>query len=38
VVASELANEGIRVDTMPDDSYSMKPLVTKICGLLAAQR
>lgn len=38
VVAGELATEGIRVDTMPDDSYSMKPLVTRICELLAAQR
>jgi uroporphyrinogen-III synthase len=35
VVATELANDGIRVDTMPTDSYSMKPLVTSICELLA---
>jgi len=35
VVAAELANDGIRVDTMPDDSYSMKPLVTSLCELLA---
>jgi uroporphyrinogen-III synthase len=34
VVATELANDGIRVDTMPTDSYSMKPLVTSICELL----
>jgi len=35
VVAGELASDGIRVDTMPDDSYSMKPLVTSLCELLA---
>ena len=35
VVATELTNDGIRVDTMPTDSYSMKPLVTSICELLA---
>ena len=35
VVAAELANDGIRVDTMPDDNYSMKPLVTSLCELLA---
>jgi uroporphyrinogen-III synthase len=38
VVASELANAGFRVDTMPEDSYSMKPLVTSLCELLGAQR
>jgi uroporphyrinogen-III synthase len=37
VVAAELAADGIRVDAMPDDNYSMKPLVTSICELLAAQ-
>lgn len=34
VVAAELASAGIRVDTSPKDSYSMKPLVTSICELL----
>lgn len=34
VVAGELANDGIRVDAMPDDNYSMKPLVTSLCELL----
>jgi uroporphyrinogen-III synthase len=38
VVARKLANDGIRVDTMPDDSYSMKPLVTSLCELLDSQR
>jgi uroporphyrinogen-III synthase len=37
VVASELANASVRVDTMPDDSYSMKPLVSCLCELLAAR-
>jgi uroporphyrinogen-III synthase len=36
VVAAELASEGIRVDTMPDDNYSMKPLVTSLCELLGS--
>jgi len=35
IVAAELEAEGIRVDTMPEDSYSMKPLVTSVCELLA---
>ena len=34
VVAAELASARIRVDTMPEDSYSMKPLVTSVCELL----
>ena len=34
VVAAELADAGVRVDTVPDDSYSMKPLVTSLCTLL----
>jgi uroporphyrinogen-III synthase len=38
VVASELAHDGIRVDTMPDDNYSMKPLVTSLCDLLRERR
>jgi uroporphyrinogen-III synthase len=37
IVASELARDSIRVDTMPDDNYSMKPLVTSLCELLARQ-
>ena len=34
VVGAELAAAGIRVDTVPTDSYSMKPLVTSLCELL----
>lgn len=37
VVAAELADARLRVDTMPDVNYSMKPLVTSLCELLAAQ-
>jgi len=35
VVAVELESAGLRVDAMPSDSYSMKPLVTSLCELLA---
>jgi uroporphyrinogen-III synthase len=38
VVAAELEHERIRVDTMPSESYSMKPLVTSLCELLGARR
>jgi uroporphyrinogen-III synthase len=38
IVAAELASAGIRVDTMPEETYSMKPLVTSICELLARTR
>lgn len=38
VVAAELADAGIRVDTVPQESYSMKPLVTSVCELFAALR
>jgi len=38
VVAAELAAEHIRVDTMPAESYSMKPLVTSLCELLSGER
>ena len=38
VVAAELAADAIRVDTMPEDSYSMKPLVTSLCELLGERR
>lgn len=34
VVAEELQRAGIRVDTTPAESYSMKPLVTSLCELL----
>ena len=34
VVAAELTAAGFRVDAMPDQSYSMKPLVTSLCDLL----
>jgi len=36
VVAAELAAASIRVDTMPEESFSMKPLVTSVCELLGA--
>lgn len=36
VVAAELGGAGIRVDTTPTESYSMKPLVTSVCELLGA--
>jgi len=35
VVAAELTSLGVKVDAMPEDSYSMKPLVTSVCELLA---
>jgi uroporphyrinogen-III synthase len=34
VVAAELESLGLRVDAMPEDSYSMKPLVTSVCKLI----
>jgi uroporphyrinogen-III synthase len=34
IVAAELENLGFRVDVMPEDSYSMKPLVTALGALL----
>jgi uroporphyrinogen-III synthase len=34
VVGAELEAAGIRVDTMPDDHFSMKPLVTALCDSL----
>jgi len=34
VVADELAADGIRVDAMPEESFSLKPLVTSLCELL----
>jgi uroporphyrinogen-III synthase len=34
VVAAELKSARIRVDAMPEESYSMKPLVTSVCELL----
>jgi uroporphyrinogen-III synthase len=34
VVAAELEAAGTRVDAMPEESYSMKPLVTALCELL----
>jgi uroporphyrinogen-III synthase len=36
VVAAELAADGIRVDAVPSDSFTMKPLVTSLAGLFAA--
>jgi uroporphyrinogen-III synthase len=38
VVAAELEGARIRVDAMPEDSYSMKPLVTSVCKLLGGAR
>jgi uroporphyrinogen-III synthase len=37
VVAAELEEAGVRVDTMPEENYSMKPLVTALCDLLGAK-
>jgi uroporphyrinogen-III synthase len=37
VVEAELKAAGIRVDAMPADNYSMKPLVTALCDLLGAK-
>src|SRR5262249_53946834 len=34
VVAAELEASGFRVDAMPEESFSMKPLVTALCELL----
>jgi uroporphyrinogen-III synthase len=36
VVAAELKGDGIHVDATPVDSYSMKPLVTRLCELFGA--
>jgi uroporphyrinogen-III synthase len=36
IVAMELSAAGVRVDATPEDSYTMKPLVTSICALLGA--
>jgi uroporphyrinogen-III synthase len=36
VVAAELTSLGVRVDAMPEESYSMKPLVMSVCELLTA--
>jgi uroporphyrinogen-III synthase len=36
VVAAELAEAGIRVDAIPADSFSLKPLVTSLSELLRA--
>ena len=38
VVAAELESARIRVDAMPEESYSMKPLVTSVCELLVGGR
>jgi uroporphyrinogen-III synthase len=38
VVATELESVHIRVDTMPAESYSMKPLVTSVCELFSGAR
>ncbi|HEY3518550.1 MAG TPA: uroporphyrinogen-III synthase [Gammaproteobacteria bacterium] len=38
VVAAELESARIRVDAIPEDSYSMKPLVTSVCELLGGAR
>jgi len=36
IVNAKLVATGVRVDAMPTDSYSMKPLVTSLCELLGA--
>lgn len=38
VVAAELEGARIRVDAMPEESYSMKPLVTSVCELFSRVR
>jgi uroporphyrinogen-III synthase len=38
VVRDELVGAGVRVDAMPEESFSMKPLVTSVCELLGAGR
>ena len=38
VAAAELQGAGIRVDAMPEDSFSMKPLVTALCTLLGTPK
>jgi len=38
VVAAELARAGVRVDVMPDRSYFMKPLVTRLMQTLGTTR
>ena len=38
VVAAELESARIRVDAMPEESYSMKPLVTSVCAVLGGTR
>src|SRR5262245_35286444 len=38
VVAAELEGARIGVDAMPEESYSMKPLVTSLCQLLGGVR
>lgn len=37
VVGAELAAAGIRIDAVPTESFSMKPLVTSLCDLLASR-
>jgi uroporphyrinogen-III synthase len=34
IVAAELEEDEIRVDAMPEENFSMKPLVTALCELL----
>jgi uroporphyrinogen-III synthase len=36
VVAAELERAGLRVDAIPTESYSMKPLVASVCDLFRA--
>jgi len=38
VVAADLEGARISVDAMPEESYSMKPLVTSLCQLLGGAR
>jgi uroporphyrinogen-III synthase len=38
IVAAELEASAIRVDAIPKDSFSMKPLVTALCEVLATPR
>jgi uroporphyrinogen-III synthase len=38
IVRAELEADGVRVDVTPSEQFSMKPLVTALCGALGARR
>jgi uroporphyrinogen-III synthase len=37
VAAESMRREGVRVDMIPEESFFMKPMVTKLCEVLAAK-